>query len=170
MRALDGNGATSSERKPRWSLGSPGSTIAVAALALPSREDWVLANLRLRRARPVRDKSGPLLQQPQEQQGATTPTTMRLMRRRLLSDIGVKVTPACGLRQPERPHSGGSGGRRRQGLGRGQGGEAHLIRIVVLLRHLSLLTAVCADGMAPCVSRSRVATPEPVSELTLKTT
>ena len=95
MRALD-EAMTSSERKPRWSLGSPGSTIAVAALALPSA----------RRSRYWRTfASGVRVQfatvratvatTPRTTR-ATTPTTMRLMRRRLLSDIGVKVTPACG--------------------------------------------------------------------------
>jgi hypothetical protein len=92
MRALD-EAMTLSERKPRWSLGSPGSTIAVAALALPSASRsryWrtFASGVRVQFAT-VRAIVPTIATATR----ATAPTTMRLMRRRLLSDIGVNVTP-----------------------------------------------------------------------------
>ncbi len=53
---------------------------------------------------------------------ATTPTTMRLMRRRLFSDIGVKVTPACGTATAGATTFWGLGGGGGVGLWEGAGG------------------------------------------------
>ena len=92
MRAL-AEAMTSSERKARWSSGSPGSTIAVAALALPSASRsryWrtFASGVRIQFAT-VRAMVPTITTATR----ATAPTTMRLIRRRLMSGFGVNVTP-----------------------------------------------------------------------------
>ena len=87
---------TSSVRYPRWSFGRSGSTIDVAALALPaarsSRYSRTLASgvrAQFATVTPTTATTARITQ-------ATTASAMRLMRRLLLADIGVKDTPVCG--------------------------------------------------------------------------
>ena len=109
----------------------------------------VLANLRLGRTRPVGDRQGDGCNNPEDNKGYNAhdhalDATAALIRHRRkgharLRDCDSRSNHILGARS----------GRRRRGLGRGRGrGHRTLIRIVVLLRHLSILTVVRADGQA----------------------
>ncbi len=122
----------------------------------------VLANLRLGRARPAGDRQGDGCDNPEDNKGYNAhddalDATAALNRRRKgharLRDCDSRSDHILGLERAEA-----------SGLGRGRGrGHSTLIRIVVLLRHLSNPHCCARRWAGAAVPLTRLATPKPLN-------